>query len=164
MKNFDWTIFTRRIAIKAGISTLYNAWTTQSEIEKWFLSKANFIDANGRKIESTTPIESGYTYEWSWHLYDIVERGRIIEANGKDHIQFTFAGECIVDVIIKEQGEHVIVELTQREIPTDEDSMKNIRLGCDTGWSFFLVNMKSFYEAGHDLRNKNTALTGMLNN
>ena len=44
MKNFDWSSFTRRIAIKAPVSSIYNAWTKSSEIEKWFLSKAQYFN------------------------------------------------------------------------------------------------------------------------
>ena len=47
MKNFDWTIFTRKIAVKAELADIYSAWTKSSEIERWFLSKAVFRDANG---------------------------------------------------------------------------------------------------------------------
>lgn len=62
------------------------------------------------------------------------------------------------------QEDHVIVQLTQKNIATDDPSKKGIRLGCESGWSFFLVNLKSVYEGGIDLRNKNTELKGMLNN
>lgn len=163
MKNFDWTTFSRKVAIKAELSDIYDAWTTTSDIEKWFLSKAVFIDTNQKPISEEEQIEKGFSYEWSWYLYDITERGKIIEANGKDFIQFTFAGECLVDVKLSTQDDYVIVELTQKNIPTDDNSKQGIRLGCDSGWSFFLVNLKSVYEGGIDLRNKDTKLKGMLN-
>ncbi len=56
-----------------------------------------------------------------------------------------------------------MVELTQKNIPTDDESKQDIRLGCDSGWSFFLVNLKSIYEGGLDLRNKNADLKRMIN-
>lgn len=164
MKNFDWTTFTRKIAIKASLSDIYTAWTTASAIEKWFLSKAVFMDTNGKPVSKATPIEKGYSYEWNWYLYDETERGKITEANGKDFIQFTFAGECLVDVQLSTLDEYVIVELTQKNIPIDDNSKQNIRLGCHTGWSFYLVNLKSVYEGGLDLRNKETKLKVMMNN
>ncbi len=154
MKNFDWTQFTLRIVVSAKMETLYNAWTKASEIKKWFLSGADYYDAGKNKVSEETRIQKGYTYEWSWYLYDIVEKGKITEANGTDFLQFTFAGECLVDVRLTEKGEHVLVELTQKDIPTDDDSKKDIRLGCHQGWSFYLVNLKSVYEGGLDLRNK----------
>ena len=97
-------------------------------------------------------------------MYDTTEHGKIIDANGKDFIQFTFAGECLVDIKLSIQGDYIIVELTQINIPIDDNSKQGIRLGCDSGWSFFLVNLKSVYEGGIDLRNKDTSLKGMLNN
>lgn len=57
MTNFDWTTFTRKIAIKAKLSDIYNAWTRASEIEKWFLSKAIFMDSNNIPINKDNSIE-----------------------------------------------------------------------------------------------------------
>lgn len=164
MENFNWTTFTIRIPVKAPLQDLYTAWTTTSGIEKWFLSKAVFFDASGNAVDGNTPVAKGFTYEWSWYLYDQAERGRITEANGKNMLQFTFAGECLVDISLTQQGEYVIVELTQKDIPTDDASRQGIRLGCHKGWSFFLVNLKSVYEGGLDLRNKDISFTRMINN
>ena len=164
MTYFDWTTFTRKIAIKANLSDIYNAWTKASEIEKWFLSKATFIDKKEKPIGKDKSIEKGFAYEWNWYLFENAEKGKITDTNGKDYLQFTFAGECLVDIKLSIQDQYVIVELTQKNIPTDDNSKKGIRLGCDTGWSFFLVNLKSVYEGGLDLRNKDTHLKGMLNN
>lgn len=164
MKNFDWTTFTRKIAIKAKLSDIYDAWTTADEIEKWFLSNATFYDANKESISKNVQLKKGMTYAWNWYLFDETEYGSITKANGTDAIQFTFAGECLVDIKLSVQGDDTIVELTQKNIPTDDDSKQGIRLGCASGWSFFLLNLKSVYEGGLDLRNKNTQLKGMLNN
>ena len=164
MTNFDWTTFTRKIAVKASMEVIYNAWTTAGEIEKWFLSKAVFSDEFRHALPNDQQIKTGCSYEWNWYLYDETECGKITAANGKDFIQFTFAGECLVDVKLYMLNEYVIVELTQKNIPTDEKSKQGIRIGCDTGWSFFLTNLKSVYEGGLDLRNKDANLKGMLNN
>ncbi len=164
MKNIDWTTFTTKIAIKAKLHNIYKAWTVASAIEKWFLSKAIFADTTEMPIDRNKPIEKGYTYAWNWYLFDATEQGKITNANGKDFVQFTFAGNCLVDINLSTQDDYVIVELTQKNIPTDDHSKREIRLGCHTGWSFFLVNLKSVYEGGLDLRNKDTRLKGMLNN
>jgi hypothetical protein len=164
MTNFDWTTFTRKIAINAKLSDIYNAWTKASEIEKWFLSKAIFKDNNEAPIDKNKAIEKGFAYEWSWYLFDLTEQGKITDTNGKDYIQFTFAGDCLVDIKLSIQNDYTIVELTQKNIPTDDNSKQGIRLGCDSGWSFFLLNLKSVYEGGLDLRNKDNSLKGMINN
>lgn len=164
MENFNWTTFTKKIAIHAPMAQLYNAWTVPEEIEKWFLSEARYEKTDGSMVKSNENIQSSDTYYWSWYLFDITEKGTITEANGTDLIKFTFAGDCIVTVQLTQKEDNVIVELTQNNIPTDDHSKRGIRLGCDSGWSFFLVNLKSVYEGGLDLRNKNEDLKGMLNN
>lgn len=164
MDNFNWETFTRKIAVKANIADLYNAWTVPQEIEKWFLSKAVFNKPTGEQVQRNENIHQNDSYQWSWYLYDVAETGKIIQANGKDLLQFTFAGDCLVEIKLTQHQNDVIVQLTQSNIPTDNKSKRGIRLGCDTGWSFFLVNLKSVYEGGIDLRNKNENLKGMLNN
>jgi len=122
-----------------------------------------YLDAESRLLGKEEPVQRGYSYAWSWHLFDVIEGGEIKEANGENFIQFTFAGNCLVDIHLTQNEEFVIVQLTQKNIPEDDKSKKDIRLGCDTGWSFYLVNLQSVYEGGLDLRNKNPSLKGMLN-
>jgi uncharacterized protein YndB with AHSA1/START domain len=164
MEAINWESFTRKTAVKAALKDLYDAWTIPAEIEKWFLKEADFYRASGEAVRKSEHIEAGDTYEWSWFLYDPTEKGKITKANGRDALQFTFAGDCLVDVSLTPFQEYVIVSITQSNIPTDEQSKRNIRLGCDSGWSFYLVNLKSVYEGGLDLRNKNVELKGLLNN
>lgn len=164
MENFDWTTFKLKIAIKAKMAEIYNAWTIANEIEKWFLIDAEFADENGLVLSKSQNALKGDGYKWIWYLYDDIEHGTVTNANGKDHFGFTFAGDCLVDINLREEFEYVIVTLTQKNIPTDDASKRNIRLGCHNGWSFYLVNLKSVCEGGLDLRNKDNRFKPMLNN
>ena len=164
MKNFDWTQFSKRIAIKASMKEIYNAWTVPAEIEKWFLKTASYKDKSGNTALRDVSVEGGMDYTWTWYLYDGTEYGKVLHANGKDHFQFSFAGECVVNVNLTEQHGHTVVELRQTNIPTDDESKENIRLGCSSGWSFYFVNLKSVYEGGLDLRSKDERLKPMVNN
>ena len=159
----DWTSFTANIAVKSTLGIIYNAWTKSSEIEKWFLETCTYKDENNRIIDSNVNVKPENVYEWTWYLYDILEKGKITQANGKDFFQFTFAGDCLVDVQLKEMEESILVKLKQHNIPTDENSKFNIRIGCLQGWTFYLLNLKSFYETGYDLRNKIPELKGVNN-
>lgn len=163
MDKIDWTSFTRKVAVKSTVQKMYDAWTKSSEIEKWFLLKSSYYTNEKRLLDANESVAKGVGYKWTWYIYDGVEDGRITEANAKDFLQFTFAGECLVDISLEQKDEYVIVQLTQKNIPTDEDSKKNIRMGCDSGWSFYLLNLKSFYENGIDLRNKNPEFKGSVN-
>ncbi len=162
MLNNDWSKFTKRIAIKADIATLYKAWTTQSGLEHWFLSHADFKKADGTVRPADSSIEKGDTYEWHWHGYDGVEKGTILEVNGVDKLQFLFAG-CTVTVKLSEDRGLTLVELTQENIPLEEDVKKNLVVQCGEGWTFHMADMKSIYEGGLDLRNKDMDRKGVFN-
>ena len=164
MENFDWTSFTKKIAVKAALSDIYYAWTMAGELEKWFLEKVSFFDTSQKPLSKDQNVSDGYTYEWLWYLYKDTMSGKIISANGKDQLQFTFEGNCLVDIKLSESKGYTIVELRHHNIPTDDYSKQYIRLGCANGWHFYLTNLKSVYEGGLDLRNRDENLNPMINN
>lgn len=163
MSKIDWTSLTVRIPVKAKMKDLYSAWTRTSELEDWFLRRAVYKSADKKALRPSASIAKGCTFEWEWYGYEGVEKGVVKQANGKDHVQFTFANS-LVDVRLRQVGKEVIVELVQSGIPTDPASKKNIRIGCHVGWTFWMANLKSVYEGGVNLRNTNEELTGMVNN
>ncbi|MDP4685257.1 MAG: hypothetical protein NWS53_00075 [Salibacteraceae bacterium] len=67
MNDFNWEIFTKKIAVKASISDLYDAWTIPQEIESWFLSKAVFHKPDGQLLPRHANFEQDDTYQWSWY-------------------------------------------------------------------------------------------------
>ena len=164
MKNFDWTRYTKKIAVKASIDEVYAAWTSAEELEKWFLKEVKFYDKNKNLTDKHTSAEKDFTYEWRWHLYDDVMAGEILQANGKNFLQFTFEGETIVEIRLTTVQGYTLIELTHKNIPTDDNSKQHIRLGCASGWTFYLINLKSVYEGGLDLRNMDEQLPTMINN
>lgn len=165
METYDWSRFTVRIPIATDVKRIYELLSTQNGLETWFLRLAQFTDINNIPRESGTEIEKGDRYQWRWHGYpdEVEEKGSIINANGKDQIQFSFAGDCVVTISVKQNEGISIVEITQENIPTDEDSKVKFHLGCNQGWSFYLANLKSICEGGRDLRNRDIKLQGVLN-
>lgn len=165
MIDFDWSRFMVRINIKAPVEKLYWCWATREGMEYWFLRLSEYKNPDGVLRKSNELVAKGDSYKWLWHGWpdDTVEYGKILDCNGKDLFKFTFgkAGDCTVK-IYKEQDE-MIVELVQDNIPTDEHGMHYWHLGCKTGWTFYLANMKSLLEGGIDLRNRNEKLQQMLN-
>ena len=164
MEIFNWTEFTKRIIIKSELALVYNAWTRTEELEKWFLSKAVFTYPDNTIVPSLTNVISGSKYEWNWFAQNYFEQGKVLEANGSDFLEFSFADNCKVSVKLKKEKGYILVELTQSEIPLDDNSKENIRLGCAFGWTFYLINLKSILEGGIDLRNKDAELVGVVNN
>jgi len=158
----DWSQFTRRIAINADPKTLFEFWTSQTQLEKWFLSLATFLDRNQRVKNKTDQISAGDTYKWRWHGSDEIAEGEVLESNGLDKLKFTFLG-CIVDVKITTEHDEYIVNIIQSEIATDQSSRMNYYVECTRGWTFYLANLKSIAEGGIDLRNRNKSLKQVIN-
>jgi uncharacterized protein YndB with AHSA1/START domain len=163
--SYDWSRFTVRINVNAPVEKLYHAWATRDGMEYWFLRFSEYVKPDGSQRNSDEQVSKGDTYTWRWHGWpdETVEHGTILECNGKDLFSFSFgkAGNCAVR-IYKDQ-EETIVELVQDEIPSDEHGKHYWHIGCKTGWTFYLANMKSMYEGGKDLRNKNVKLQEVLN-
>jgi uncharacterized protein YndB with AHSA1/START domain len=164
MSSYDWSRFTVKINIKTPLSSIYLAWTNPYELEKWFLRRALFFN-DGKAQPSDYFIQKGDTYEWYWHGYgdDIVEKGKVLYADGLQKLQFSFTKGAIVTVDIGEVAGDMIVMLTQEDIPTSEEGKVKYHMGCKEGWTFYLANLKSYLEGGIDLRNKNMALSGVIN-
>lgn len=160
-----WDSFMVRINVKAPVPELYAAWATRRGMEYWFLRQSSFYDSTGSLRPEEEPVQAGDSYEWRWHGWpdETVERGAILACNGLDTLAFQFgkAGRCTVR-IYQEQGE-TLVELTQDQIPDDDQGRMTWHVGCKTGWTFYLANLKSRYEGGIDLRNKNMNLQEMMN-
>jgi uncharacterized protein YndB with AHSA1/START domain len=165
MSAYDWSKFSTRINVNAAFKDIYAAWTTRSGLERWFLRLAEFTDIGNTVRADRDGVIMGDSYRWLWYGYDdsVVEKETILDANGKDFLRFTFAGNCIVTVTIKNEGSETIVELVQENIPLDETARVNYHLGCMTGWTFYLANLKSILEGGIDLRNKNQNLQKVIN-
>ena len=69
-------------------------------------------------------------------------------ANGKDELEFTFAGQSKVHIQLIPDSGSVLVVLKQYEIPADEESKLHIHVGCSNGWTFWLANLKAYLEHG----------------
>lgn len=165
METFDWSTFTVRIGVHADTEKLYRAWATRAGLESWFLRMAEFRKPDGAKRLSDALVKPGDLYSWRWHGWpdEVEELGRVLDCNGTDYFRFSFgqAGNC--DVRIYEEAGLHIVELVQSDIPTDDKGMHYWHLGCKTGWTFYLTNLKSIFEGGLDLRNRDMGLKNVVN-
>jgi hypothetical protein len=151
-----WTNFKVTGDYDTDIRSLYEAWATPGGLETWFLRKANFYTVPHRMRESKEFILKEDTYEWYWHGWgdDASEKGEVLEANGTDFIKFTFSGGSTVSVSLYSRNGVSIVELTQENLPIENDPAKSLFVQCQLGWTFYMANLKSLIEGGVDLRNK----------
>ncbi len=165
MSAFNWSTFTVRIDVQASTEQLYAAWATRAGIESWFLRSSEYKSSTGAIRKNDEFVETGDTYTWLWHGWpdETVEHGSILDCNGKDYFKFSFgkAGNCTVR-IYEEQGE-TIVEIVQDAIPDDDTGRHMWHIGCKTGWTYYLTNLKSVYQFGVDVRNKKEGIGQLLN-
>ena len=155
MGRYDWSRFSQRIRIKAPLNEVYQAWATGKGLERSFLRMVAFTTPEGRLREEGDPVAPGDRYHWRWHGYpdQVEEFGEILEANGKDRLRFVFGKAGIVTVQLKGNETETDMEITQEEIPVDEEGKINYHIGCATGWTFYRANMKAVLEGGVDVRN-----------
>ena len=140
-----WKSFKKIIVINKPIDIVYRCWATKGQIESWFLEKADFTFEN-KKRKTDEQAQKGDHFYWKWNNWDFTEEGEIREANGKDLISFTFGPGGFVSVSLKEVQGGTEVTLVQDDIPVDEEGKMNYYVGCITGWTFWLTNLKAYLE------------------
>ena len=116
---------------------------------------AVFETSEGSPRSKGDYIQVGDTYRWLWfgHGEDVFEEGEVLELDGSSLIRFTFSG-CLVTVELSLVDNTILVELTQEDIPPEDDPEKNLYVRCSIGWTYFLTILKSVLEGGLDLREK----------
>ena len=147
MSKLTFDSFTKKIFIKAPMEKLYWCWGTSEGICTWFLSQATYTSTGGVERKNDEKIQAGDSYLWKWHNWDGDEKGEVLQANGKDFLEISFA-DSKVSVSLKDHGKAVLVVLKQHEIPTDEENKLNIHHGCSNGWTFWMANLKAYLEHG----------------
>ncbi len=165
MADYNWTTFVTRVPVNAPVEKLYWCWATREGMEYWFLRLSEYKNQDGSLRANDETVQTGDSYRWRWYGWsdEITEEGKILDCNGIDFFKFSFgkAGNCAVS--IKKEDGQTIVELVQDNIPDDEQGKHYWHLGCKTGWTFYLANLKSLLEGGIDLRNKNEELKNVIN-
>ena len=148
MEGLSFSEFTKRIYIKASVERIYACWGTTDGICQWFLRGAEYLDADGQVRTGGEFVAPGDRYVWKWHNWDAAEEGLVTRANGRDELEFSFAGVSHVRLNLEPGKKAVLLNLTQYGIPTDEESKLNLHYGCSNGWTFWLANLKAYLEHG----------------
>jgi hypothetical protein len=110
------------------------------------VSRKSRLLFDSRQRQAEEFVQKGDTFLWKWNNWDFTEKGQILKANGKDLISFTFGSGGIVTIKLNEFPNGTEIELTQKDIPTDDNSKMEIFVGCITGWTFWLTNLKAYLE------------------
>ena len=156
----DWSSFTVKIPLDHPEEKIKRAWLSQNELESWFLKLAEFKSPENKKRKPDEVFQPGDTYRWQWFGWpeSAEEKGEILHSNHHEFLRFVFGKAGTVSLSLIKEHNHTILNLVQENIPQDEESRMNFYVGCKTGWTFYMLNLKSILAKGPDLRNKNAEL------
>lgn len=156
----DWSSFTVKLPIDRPEEDIISAWITPRALESWFLKLAEFTSVTGKIRDKNEKIKPGDRYRWQWFGWpeSTEENGEVIQPAKAEFLRFIFGRSGTVGIKITEEHGQRILSLVQEFIPTDEASRMNFHVGCKTGWTFYMLNLKSILNAGPDLRNKRSEL------
>lgn len=159
-KKLDWSSFTVNLPLNIHKDEIINAWMTQKALENWFLKLAEFTTPGGEKRKRQEQIKPGDSYRWQWFGWpdSVEEHGKLLNPEQGEFLRFQFGKAGVVGVRIVEEHGHIVLRLIQENIPVDEESKMNFYVGCKTGWTFYMLNLKSILQDGPDLRNKRSEL------
>ncbi len=144
----DWSRFTKTIFIYTPIERVYMAWALPANLTQWFLEEAYYLTEAKLRRPDDEFIKKGDRHSWKWHNWELVESGRVLEANGKDQLAFTFGDGGNVHIWLEQKDKGTLLRLVQDQIPEDDHGKMNFYVGCSTAWTFWLTNLKAWLEHG----------------
>lgn len=164
LEQYEWSNFQQEEIINAPLAEVFKKWTTSDGISEWFLKNAHYQTKNNSVRTSDETIKSGDNYIWEFYS-GLIMKGKIQEIRENISIKFTFGkkepgsdDDVIVLVKFTEKNNRTTIHLEQSNIANNDYGKVTFNLSCMVGWRYFLTNLRSIFESGFDLREKNRSL------
>ena len=161
LDQFKWTEFKQKEFISAPREAVFKKWVIPRNITGWFVAEAvyRYDETMIRKPDEI--IKSGDRYKWIF-FQGIEVEGTILNIIENELLSLTFGQKepgsdehVIVDIYFSSENDSKTkVELQQKNIADSEYGQVNYTLSCMIGWCYFLTNLRSVFESGYDLREK----------
>jgi len=159
LEHYEWTKFRQVEYITAPVNEVFNKWATPAGIVEWFLKNAVYEYGNNTR-SSNEIVKAGDNYTWEFHS-GLVMKGKILEVQENKVFKFTFGKkepgldeDVIVIVSFSYENDQTKIELKQENIADNEYGRVTYNLSCMVGWSYYLTNLRSLFESGFNLREK----------
>lgn len=160
LEKFQWTQFTQNEYVKASKEEIFRKWATAKGITEWFIALAEYKDQNARIRDPKEIVHAGDHYTWIFYT-GFTMTGKILEVKENELFKFTFGKkepdsdeDVIVTVRFHKQKDRVRIEMFQENIADNNYGHIHYNMSCQLGWSYFMMNLRSIYESGYDLREK----------
>ncbi|GJM43273.1 MAG: hypothetical protein DHS20C21_01150 [Gemmatimonadota bacterium] len=147
---YDWTRFELVFYYDAPLEAVFRAWATSGGLASFFIERSVVTDGSGRARAEDESAATGDSYRWDWRQDWSVE-GTFTNVVENECVAFTFGRMSVAVTFAPFEGQ-TEVHLVQTNIGDDPDGLVMGHLNCRSCWVFFLTNLKSVLEHGHDLR------------
>src|SRR5271170_2476660 len=128
--------------LRAPVAKVFRALTDPSEITKWFLAKAQLTPRRGGRYDFTW--QGGYRHEAA--VLEFVQNRRLT-------LEWPGVGRGITRVTFSVRREGMGTRLEVRHTGYRRTpAWLEMYGGTQSGWAYYLMNLKSVLEHGHDLR------------
>lgn len=149
---YDWSQFELRMDVRTTTADAFKAWATGGGMASFFTRTFTFHDADGNERASGEIAQVGDAYECEFH-HPSKLTGKVLESDlSRRRFGFSFGPVMRVDIVVDAHGDMTRVALRQSNIPTDEAGRVSSHMNCRSCWIYYLMNLKSVLEHGHDLR------------
>lgn len=147
---YNWTTFTVHTIYRSTRDAVWRAWATPAGLESFFIREATVTAHNGERRAKDSSVCAGDAYHWRfWHDFEL--RGQILAVTPGDSLTFTF-GSMETNVSLHDLNGAVEVALRQSNCRSDPEGSSEDHLNCRSCWVYFMTNLKSVIDTGHDLR------------
>jgi uncharacterized protein YndB with AHSA1/START domain len=147
---YDWTRFEVHMHLPCAAEQAYDFWATAAGMERFFAHRFSFSDSTGGPRKPTHRAQVGDAYHLAFHHPAELD-GEVQTAEPGKRFAFSF-GPMRVEVSFTAAADHTLVRLEQSDIPTDAAGQAHSHLNCRSCWVYYLLNLRSVVEHGHDLR------------
>lgn len=141
-----------------------------AEVYRWFTEPELLLRWFPTEVENRVAKDGDYRFRWQHPDSVYEQRGNFLEVTPGERLRFTWSAipggdavpeahkvrgriETVVDVRLRAEGEGTRVEL-EHSGWLDDEVIEHYRQEHQSGWSFFMGNLRSVLEEGEDLRAK----------
>jgi uncharacterized protein YndB with AHSA1/START domain len=131
------------------LKEVFRTVSEPSELTRWFLANADIVPEHGRRYEFTW--QGGYRH--AGKVLEFVRNRKLSidspgPGNGKTRLTFS----------VRRDGTRTLLEVRHSGYRKATDAWLEMYGGTESGWAYFLLNLKSLLEHGHDLRSSRDAV------
>jgi uncharacterized protein YndB with AHSA1/START domain len=134
------------VTIKSSPEVVFKALTQADELMRWFPTRAESDPRPGGKFK--------LTWEFANANENGAQQGEYVEVVPNRKLSYTWTAESIPTLVtfnLNEADGETIVELDHSSMRDGADHEKLHDMHANQ-WGFFMMNLKSYLEAGMDLR------------